>query len=73
MKKKSKSKPTDLEVTLRKAVLDSGLTRYSVAKQAGIDVAALLRFVSGQRTLTLPKAGKLADFLELELQPKNKE
>ncbi len=48
---------------------DSGLTRYAVAKGAGVDVAALLRFMSGERTLTLPSAAKLAAFLGLELRP----
>jgi transcriptional regulator with XRE-family HTH domain len=72
MEKKTSSKPTDLEKTLRAAVKASGLTRYAVAKGAGIDVAVLLRFMSGQRTLTLPTAGKLADFLNLTLRPKSK-
>ncbi len=67
---KKKQTLTDLEKVLMQAVHDSGLTRYAVAKGAGIDVAGLLRFVSGQRSLTLPSAGKLAAFLNLELVPK---
>lgn len=65
-----KGKPADLENVLRMAVKVSGLTRYSVAKKAGVDVAVLLRFMSGQRTITLETAGKLAAFLDLELRPK---
>lgn len=67
MSKKDKQNPTELEKALRKAIRNSGLTRYAVAKGAGVDVAALLRFMSGQRTLTLRTAGKLAAFLGLKL------
>ena len=73
MKGKRKHQPTDLEKALRRAVKESGLTRYTVAKRAGVDVAVLLRFVSGQRTITLQTAGRLADFLGLEIRSvKNK-
>ena len=61
-----------MERALRKAVRDSGLTRYAVAKGEGVDVAALLRFMSGERTLTLHTAGRLAAFLGLELRTAKK-
>ena len=70
---KRRRRHIDLEESLRQAVRDSGLTRYAVAKGAGVDVAALLRFVSGQRTLTLPSAAKLAAFLRLELRPEKQQ
>ena len=57
---------------MRKAVKDSGLTRYTVAKRAGVDVSVLLRFVAGQRTITMQTAGRLADFLGLELRTAKK-
>ena len=69
MSKTQRKKGPDLERVLRQAVHDCGLTRYAVAKGAGVDVAALLRFLSGKRTLTLPSAAKLAAFLGLKLRP----
>lgn len=69
MTRKPKRPSSALEDVLRRAVRDSGLTRYAVAREAGMDVAALLRFMSGERTLTLPSAAKLVAFLGLELRP----
>ena len=68
MRKKTTGKETDLEKALRSAVRHCGLTRYAVAKGAGVDVAVLLRFAGGERTITLRTAGKLAAFLGLELR-----
>lgn len=62
------AKAKDIESVLRQAIIKSGLTRYAVAKGAGVDTSQLLRFVAGQRSLTLPAAGKLAAFLGLELR-----
>lgn len=72
MKRKADKTVADLEATLRQAVIESGMTRYAVAKGAGLDVAQLLRFVSGERSLTLPAASMLAAFLGLELRPVEK-
>jgi len=72
MGKKTAPKATDLEGVLRKAIRDSGLTRYAVAKGADVDTSQLLRFVAGKRSLTLPAASKLAAFLGLELRPKDR-
>ncbi len=72
MGKKTKRKAADLESVLRRAVRDSGLTRYAVAKGAGVDTSQLLRFVAGKRSLTLPAASKLAAFLGLGLKQKGK-
>lgn len=43
---------------------------YRIAKDSGVDYAALLRFTSGQRGLNLDSAAKLAEFLNLELRPR---
>ncbi len=71
---KSKSKTqtqssTRLEAAFRKAISDTGLSLYAVAKGAEVDRAILLRFMNEERTMTLPLAGRLADFLGLELRP----
>ena len=69
MSTKNKHKATDLETSLKQAVCATKLSAHAVAARAGIDVASLLRFMNGQRTLTLTTASRLAAFLGLELQP----
>jgi hypothetical protein len=66
--KRKTTPPTQLETALKQAVIDSGLTLYAIAKSAGIDRASLLRFMSGERTLRLPHAGRVAGFLGFELR-----
>lgn len=62
---------------LKAAIKESGLTRYRIAKDTGIDQAALMRFVRGETSLRLDKADVLAAYLGLELtriqQPSLKE
>ena len=54
---------------LRDAIDESGKSQYQLAQETGIDKAALSRFVSGERGLTLDTAAKLAAALGLELKP----
>jgi plasmid maintenance system antidote protein VapI len=54
--------------TLRRAVLESGLTVNAVAAAAGVPQPVLFRFMAGGRDLTLRTAQKLADYFQLELQ-----
>jgi plasmid maintenance system antidote protein VapI len=63
---KSKPQPTMTEL-LRAAIGQSGLTRYRIAKDTGIDEAALMRFVRGETSLRLDRADVLADYLGLKL------
>ena len=57
---------------LRKAIKDSGLTPYRIATDAGVDRAAMTRFVNGSRGLTLNTASRIAEYLGLELRPARK-
>jgi len=61
------SKVTDIEIQLREAILGSGMSRYEIAKQAGVTESQLSLFLSGQRSLTLTSAAKVARVLDLEL------
>lgn len=63
-KKPSKSPLTD---ALKKAVTDSGLPLLQVSKGSGIAYASLVRFMSGDRSLRLDKADKLAIYFGLVL------
>ncbi|MFZ1933869.1 MAG: helix-turn-helix transcriptional regulator [Thermoguttaceae bacterium] len=67
----SKRKPT-MTNALKAAITESGLTRYRIAKDTGIDEAALMRFMRGETSLRLDKADVLAEYLGLELVKKRK-
>jgi transcriptional regulator with XRE-family HTH domain len=51
-------------------MLESGLSAYRLAAESGVNVAAVLRFKSGERSLKLESVDRLAEVLGLELQPK---
>jgi len=60
---------TDIEEQLRRAILESPLTQYQLAKVSGIDKGVLSRFTRGERTITLATAARLAEALNLDLRP----
>jgi transcriptional regulator with XRE-family HTH domain len=66
-----KPRPSTLSEALRQAILASGLSAYRLARDSGINVAAVLRFRAAQRSLDLKSADRLAEVLGLELRPKN--
>ena len=51
---------------LRDAILGSEMSRYEIAKQAGVTDSQLSLFVNGQRSLTLTSAAKIARVLDLK-------
>lgn len=60
--------------TLRQALKEAGPV-HATAQRAGVHHAALLRFISGERTIRLDTADKLAEVLGFELKrrtPKRK-
>lgn len=52
---------------LRQAIDDSGLTRYEIAKQTGIDESALAKFYNGHRGLSMEALNALGEFLQLTI------
>src|SRR5213594_809483 len=64
MAKQTKMKLTD---QLRRAIINSGLTRYQIAKETGIDESALSRFYYGERGLSMEALNALGECLELEI------
>ena len=54
---------------LREAIHERGLTAYAAAKQAGVSVDAIQRFLNEERGLTLTTVDKLAGALGLTLCP----
>ena len=52
---------------LRQAIDDSGLTRYEIAKQTGIDESALAKFYNGHRGLSMEALNALGTLLQLRI------
>jgi plasmid maintenance system antidote protein VapI len=52
---------------LRQTIRKRDLTAYAAAKQAGVSVDAVQRFMNAERGLTLTTVDKLADALDLTL------
>lgn len=70
MSKKSHTKlMTD---QLRQALDDSGLTRYQIAKETGIDESALAKFYNGHRGLSMKALNSLGELLDLSIVMRRK-
>ena len=52
---------------LRQAIDDSGLTRYQIAKETGIDESALAKFYNGHRGLSMDALNALGKLLQLTI------
>jgi DNA transposition AAA+ family ATPase len=52
---------------LRQAIDESGLTRYQIARSAGIDESALAKFYNGHRGLSMDALNALGEFLQLTI------
>ncbi|HVK13701.1 MAG TPA: helix-turn-helix domain-containing protein [Gemmataceae bacterium] len=52
---------------VRRAVDDSGLSRYRIAKEIGVAESTMSRFMSGQGGLSLANLDALADLLGLNV------
>ena len=52
---------------LRRILAESALSHRAIARQSGVDKAALSRFANGQRGLTTASLDRLAPVLRLEL------
>ena len=64
MAKKQSSLLTD---QLRQSIDESGLTRYQIAKETGIDESALAKFYNGHRGLSMEALNALGEFLQLTI------
>jgi len=52
---------------LRQAIVDSGLTRYRIAKETGVSEATLSKFHLGQRGLSMAAMDRLGEYLQLTI------
>jgi transcriptional regulator with XRE-family HTH domain len=62
--------PKDIIGRLKAAIEASGESRYALSCKSGVLQSAVSRFMSGERSLSLESAARLADALGLELRPK---
>lgn len=62
-----KKQRLSLSDELRQAIERSGLSRYSIWQQTGIDQGSLSKFMDGERGLGLESIDKLADLLGLHI------
>ena len=73
MAKRRSNKLTD---QIRQAIDDSGLTRYRIAKETGIDESTLAKFYNARRGLSLGNLDRLSEYLRLRIvmdrKPKKK-
>lgn len=60
-------KPLLISEQLRRAVSESHLSRYRIAKETGLSQSLLSRFVSGDRGLSLDAIDKLGTLLGFRL------
>ena len=63
-----KSDPSDLATQLRAAFRESQMSRFELARRAGISYAIIHRFVAGERGITLASASKIAGVLGMALR-----
>ena len=64
MAKRRTKKLTD---QLRQAIDESGVTRYRIAKEAGIDESALAKFYNRRRGLSMDSLDRLGVYLGLTI------
>jgi plasmid maintenance system antidote protein VapI len=57
-----------LSEQLRAAILSAPVSRYRMAKEAGVSEAVLSRFVNGETGLRMAIADRLAVYFKLELR-----
>ena len=63
----TKKRPLTLTDQIRQAVEDCEKSRYQIAKETGVDKAALSRFVHGERGLSVENLDLVAECIGLRV------
>ena len=63
----AKKRPTKLSDQIRDAMDNSGLTRYRIAKDIGMNESALGKFYNGERGLSTKMLDRLGEYLGLAI------
>ncbi|MGA2032016.1 MAG: helix-turn-helix transcriptional regulator [Thermoguttaceae bacterium] len=64
----SKKKIPTISDALRRAIAESGLTLYRIAKDTGLVKSSLMRFVAGETSLRIDRVDVLAEYLGLDVK-----
>ena len=67
-----KGEPMGLTNQMRAAIDESGVTRYRIAQDTGIDESTLAKFYHGTRGLSQDNLERLCDYLQLRLVVDNR-
>ncbi len=68
-----KNRQKKLSEQIRKAVADSGITRYRISKDTGVDDGALSRFHHGKAGLSMDALDRIGAYLGLDIVVRKKE
>lgn len=67
-----KPKRQTITEQIRKAIRQSGMTRYRISQETGINQGTLSRFMSGEvKAMKSDTLDRLADLLDLEIVTRN--
>ena len=69
----AKRRSKKLSDAVRKAIDDSGQSRYAIAKATGIDESALAKFYNGHRGITTDTLDRLGEYLGLRIEMSKRE
>ena len=62
-----RTKRTALTEQVRRAIAESGISRYRIARETGIAESTLSNFMADKRGFSLASLDALGDFLELDI------
>ena len=68
-----KNRQKKLSEQIRKAVADSGITRYRISKDTGVDDGALSRSHHGKAGLSMDALDRIGAYLGLDIVVRKKE
>ncbi len=66
------AEPEPFSEQLRRAVADSGMSRYAIAKRINTSQATLSRFMSGERGMTMAVVDRLCLLLGVRITARRK-
>ena len=64
----ARSRATAWNNLIRRAIRASGLSLYAVARDSGVDVAPIQRFMAGEHGMTVETAERISSVVGLELR-----
>jgi len=63
-------RPPPVSDQLRDAIRNADVSMYRISQETGVDKSVLSKFVAGHRNMSLESVDLVAEFLGLELKPR---